>query len=66
MTDLAALGPIAVLIAACTVGMLLALPVLATAAVRGSIRGVKFTLAFTAGMAICAILLASILTSELA
>lgn len=63
--DVAAAGPLAVLLAACTVGILLPLPALAGCAVRGSIRGAAVVLTVAAALVICAIVLASILGAQL-
>lgn len=63
--NIATAAPLAELLAACTVGILLALPALAGCAVRGSIRGAAVVLSVAAGLVICAIVLASILGAEL-
>lgn len=63
--DVATYGLAAVLVAVCTVGMMLALPALAGCALRGSIRGVAAVLAVAIGLGLCAIVLAGILGAQL-
>lgn len=63
--DVATLGPAAVLVAVCTVGIMLALPAVAGCALRGSIRGVAAVLAVATGLILCAIVLAGILGAQI-